>query len=766
MKASKNTLAAAIRTILMSAPGFAITAVCAQNAQQPAQSQQNQTTDDLQEITIYSKAIHYRPDDESTATGLKMQIVDAPVSISVMTDEMLKADNASTVYDVADLVPGLNQAGQGFGSDKMLLRGQQVTEPRINDINYGTAQFVDAFALDRVEIVRGPATVLYGITGAFGGEVNQVLKQPKDEFHAEIGYQNGDFAKRRWQADVTGAVPGTDDRLKVRVVGAYTNYGIFQDISDPPHNINKMLMTAVEYDFTPNTIGSVYTYKEDRHFDATDGCPAAYNKATNTLYFPFSIPVDQFYCGNPEQNHTARTDEFSEASLKHTFANHWYFNVNTAYAKSIRQLQYVYGFGPAGSGSLPPQDIYLYSYQQRVDDTTMTANASLGGKFDLFERTQEFFTALEYQKEIYRDVPYQSNYLGIMNMFQDGGKGILTNGSPIPLYNGVIPNYSVALSESRALRESLQMLFNLADRLDMLAGALVQHTDVSDETTDYTSTTVTPYPGAILKETDLVKRFGVTYGLLPEKGELLTTAKTYFSYSEGFQPNVGVFGPGGVPLTAPQRMKSYELGLKTQLNNSNIDADLALYHATLENIPAVNFTPTNGIYSSALSGLNTYDGVEFELLGQVKPGWNASLNYTYARALEQTPLFPQRLGISNVPKHDIGLLNSYEFLGGSLKGLLVSATVIRKIDTPLFDNAQAIFANNYNPSNQDFISTTIVNFRASYKGFHDRAKGLEVYGTVNNAFNAKYAYSINNEASLTNTVLPPRAMSVGVNYKY
>jgi outer membrane receptor for ferric coprogen and ferric-rhodotorulic acid len=158
--------------------------------------------------------------------------------------------------------------------------------------------------------------------------------------------------------------------------------------------------------------------------------------------------------------------------------------------------------------------------------------------------------------------------------------------------------------------------------------------------------------------------------------------------------------------------------------------------------------------------------VEFELLGEVLPGWNASLNYTYTHNLQESLLFPQRLAVANVPKHDVGLLNSYEFLGGPLKGLIIGATVIRKIDAPLVDNAQTIFSEGFNPANQVFISTTVVNFRVAYKGFQGRLRGFEVFGNVANAFNARYAYSLNGEPGFTNTIMPPRAMSVGVTYRF
>jgi iron complex outermembrane recepter protein len=760
MNVPNLALRMAVRAVLMTAPGLAATTAYAQQAQGGSQ----QSADQLQDMVVYGQAVHYRPDDQSVATGLQMQIIDAPVSVSVMTDQMLKQANARTLYEVADLVPGLNQAGEGYGEVDLRLRGQNVTQPRVDGINYGTTQFVDSFALDRVEIVRGPATVLYGVTGAFGGELNQVLKQPKSEFTADVGYRDGNFTGRRWEADVTGAVPGTDDRLKVRVLGAYTDYSIFQDIVIPPHNINKMIAGAVSFDFTPATVVSLNGYKEDRHYDATDGCAVAVNPSTGQLYLPTSIPVEQFYCGDPKQNHAATADEFSMASVKHKFDNGWYTNANVAYGLANRDLHYVFAFGPAGANGLPPQDVSLYSYLEHIDITTLTANASLGGKFDLFERTHEFFSAVEYQKEDNTKVTYQSFALGLMNMFRDGGKGILADGTPIP----VIPtptSHNTQASDTKEVRASAQVLLNPAERWDVLIGALVQHTS-EDESVVYTNGTANTH--ASLTETDVVKRLGVTYGLLAQKGTILSDAKTYASYAEGFQPNVGVYDAVGTPLTAPQRMKSYEIGLKTQWIDSHVDADIALYHATRTNIPASVITSvgTAGQFHSILGGKNTYDGMEFDLLGEVLPGWNVSLNYTFTRNRQQSLLFPQPLEVANVPKHDVGLLNSYEFLRGPLKGLVLGATVVRKIDVPLVDAAQTLYSGGYNPSNQLFESVTIWNFRALYKGFGGPLHGLEIYANANNAFNARFIYSINGDPGFTTTVMAPRALSAGVNYHF
>ncbi|MFZ1904828.1 MAG: TonB-dependent receptor plug domain-containing protein [Steroidobacteraceae bacterium] len=766
MNNRNKALSTAIRAVLMAARSALVVA--------PAyaqQAQQSQPTDQLEEITVYAKPIQYLPADQSSATGLELPIIDTPQAISVLTQDMLAQAGAVSMYDAADLVPGLNQGGTGNGHEFLILRGQQVTQLRIDDLNFGglsANQPVDAFALERVEVVRGPATALYGVTGAFGGEVNQILKQPEKDFHADIGFEGGDFAERRYQADVTGAVPDTDDRLKIRVLGAYTSYGTFQNLSIPSDHANKLFLASLEFDATPATTLSLTSYFEDRNPDSTDGCPLAENQATHTLYFPFQIPVDQFYCGDPAFNRVDTTTEFQIASLTHKFDNAWTATVKAGYARVFQGLDYVYGFGPAGAYHLPAEDIYLYSYARNFNYDTQTVDMSLGGPFQLFERQQEFFAAVEYQKERDDEVRPQSSGIGIMNMFTQGGQGLLADGQPMVIPTPKFYNYQLATNDQ--LRGSVNLLLNPADRWRVLLGLLAQHTDLADSNV-YIGKTAAPEYGSY-DATNVLKRLGVTYDLLSEKKmEWLSAAKTYLSYQEGFEPNVLVFDVNGVPLTAPQQMKDYEAGLKTQWFDSKVNANLALYDSTRTNIPRDNLTigtvgESSGRYGETLEGKNFYKGVEFELLGQPLPGWNTSLNYTFTHYEQEALLFPQELAVANVPKDTFSLMNSYEFLHGPLKGLILAATVVRKVDTALGDNPSVYFNLHYDPSNQVFESATIWNFRVTYRGFSGPLKGFELYANVINAFNAEYAFANQGNPGFSNQVMAPRAVTAGLNYRF
>src|SRR4029077_9406590 len=88
-----------------------------------------------------------------------------------------------------------------------------------------------------------------------------------------------------------------------------------------------------------------------------------------------------------------------QASLSHKFANEWNVGATVTHSKFSRLQDYVFSFGPAGAFGLPATDVSLYSYRKQTNQDSLTSDLSLGGKFDLLERTQQFFAALEYQKQ-------------------------------------------------------------------------------------------------------------------------------------------------------------------------------------------------------------------------------------------------------------------------------------------------------------------------------------------------------------------------------
>jgi outer membrane receptor for monomeric catechols len=171
-------------------------------------------------------------------------------------------------------------------------------------------------------------------------------------------------------------------------------------------------------------------------------------------------------------------------------------------------------------------------------------------------------------------------------------------------------------------------------------------------------------------------------------------------------------------------------------------------------------------FSSILGGKNTFDGIEFQVLGELRRGWNVSLAYTYLKTKIEQPLFSYDLAVANVPRQQAAVITSYEFLKGTMRGFIVGFSVVTRVDSPLVDSASTIFAGKYDPTNQLLNSQTRVDFRASYARFNGSLKGLEIFGNVYNAFDSRFFYSINGTPAFTDTVARPRTITFGVNYKF
>ena len=627
-----------------------------------------------------------------------------------------------------------------------------------------TAAFsmLDSYLTERLEVVRGPATVLYGVTGAFGGEINQILKKPQSDFKAEIGMMAGSFEEVRYRGDVTGSVPGTDDRLKLRAAGQYWDYEQAQRITNERTNTEKSGMVALTYDFTPATTGSIYAALHRRDVDPNDGCPISLD--ANGRLFVQDVPLEHWYCGEGGQADYYGKYEVIYGSLGHDFTNGWRLEGNAAWAKTTRDYHYVFGFGPAGEFGLPDDEVYVYSYDEIIEPDFTSANLTLGGDFELAGRTHQFFAALEAQKQERARHGFTSFGLGTLNL-QDGGLGIMADGSPIPPRADRV-NVVNDATEADEYRLSLQLLINPFDRLELLIGALTQRTDINT-LRDFVNPATADRPTEF-KDTNTVGRFGVTYDLTDGLGSL-NDARVYFSYSEGFRPNVAVFDIDGNALTDPQEMESYEVGLKTEWIDGNVGATLAVYEAERTNVPTTAFSTigTGGVFSQTLQGKREYAGVELEVVGELLPGWNMAMAYAYTDTEIISPLFDERLAIASVPRNQASLYTSYEFLGGALEGLVVGASVTTRIDYALVANSDTMFQNGYDLTDQLLQSYTEVDFRVSYRGFRGALEGLEIFGSVSNLTDEVYYYSLTSgHPGFSNQVGPPRTYNFGLTYSF
>lgn len=723
----------------------------------------------LTEVVVTARK--YRPDDQTSATGLNMKLIDTPQSISVLTTAMMEVAGARSIYDATSLMPGVVDSGRGFGKDRVLLRGNTAFNHRINGSAMRVLRSLEGFMVDRIEVVRGPATVIYGVSSNFGGEINQILKAPKENFGMQFGIEAGDFDMQRYTLDVTGAVPSTDGRLKARFVGVQENSGSFVDVKPKIENDYTTLMGSVTYDFSPQTSATATYYKAKVAEDPfeggftvqlPDGTCSQRSCRVSTL--AYNVPPERWYFSDPRHSINDTDYSFVLASASHKFSNNWTFKTQYASSKYDQKISYFYPFGPAGAYALPDNQVYQYSFDEAINGAELTFDMSLTGDFQLFDKPFEFHAALQYQDnpnpvELRR---LRSVFIGNISMFE-GGLGVLANGTRWTLPDrSTLPVVRNSFAEQNSYTGSLQVVAHPWERLQILAGLLTQKTDETGTTTIQGTVRnpplVTKYN---FKKT--VPRLGITYDVIDSLGSI-TDGKVYASYSEGFKSNGAVFDNAGNLISKPQEMEQYEVGMKFEFLNGRAGGSIAWYTSSIINVPvSASFLGGFATSGSVFQGLQVAKGLELEFVGQLLPGWNVAANYSRTITQIKDPNYNFTVQIQGVPKNAGTITTSYEFLDGGLKGLMLGTNIIYVGDRE--------FVNGINRQNRfgSLVTDafTRVDLYASYRGFSGKMEGLELYGNVENALDKGYFHTpIAAHPGFNLNRGTPRRISVGLRYSF
>lgn len=161
----------------------------------------------------------YLAGNSVSATRVDTPIKDLPFSISAFTEQFIEDIGAVELVDVAIFAPGVTSGAKEFtqGNNRYSIRGfDGDIAPQRN--GFVGNRYVDSGNIQRVEVVKGPASLLYGqITP--GGAVNYITKRPAPADFTRVKTQVG--TDSFWRVDVDANRRLLDDRVGVRFVGAY-----------------------------------------------------------------------------------------------------------------------------------------------------------------------------------------------------------------------------------------------------------------------------------------------------------------------------------------------------------------------------------------------------------------------------------------------------------------------------------------------------------------------------------------------------------------
>lgn len=210
-----------------------------------------------------------------TASRVEQELLEVPMSVSVVTGEEIRKSSAQTVGDLLQDVPGVQVKNSGSAGLKRLsirgedsfrtlvmIDGQKISEQKSMD---GTAILIDPSQIERIEVIKGPASVLYG-SDAIGGAVNIITKKGGSRAFGAEASAGWNGAGHGWSG--AASIYGGTERFKYRFSGNYES----QDELDTPEGrlphtafYQKSAGAFLSYDLTDNVTAGIQADIFDSH---------------------------------------------------------------------------------------------------------------------------------------------------------------------------------------------------------------------------------------------------------------------------------------------------------------------------------------------------------------------------------------------------------------------------------------------------------------------------------------------------------------------
>ena len=557
-------------------------------------------------------------DRATTATKTDTKLIETPQSISVVPSRQITEQGATELQDALRYTAGVRAEAYGFDTrqNNVESRGFAVVE-YVDGLNRLLASGAfplmprpDPYTFERVEVLRGPSSVLYG-AGTTGGVANMVSKRPRLDFGGEIGVQYGTYDRKQLQFDVTGAL-NAERTLAGRLVGVVRDAGMQTD-----HVPNDRYLFAPSLLWRPDDRTSVTLlglFQKDTTASSQQFMPVA-----ATLKAPGGRRLsDRRFLGEPTGDTLATQQVAGTLLIDHRFNDWLKVNSSTRFVKS--KVHFVEIFpdtytNPDNPFHADGRTLDRLTYEVRQRNQAFTTDNNLQFDFVTGPLTHKVLVGIDYVN------------------FRLKGSQASGATTPIDAYSPVYGNFDLPpLERNPTLRQSqigvyVQDQIRYGNWASLVLGIRRDHAEARVHDTHTIDNAVSARVGLIVD---------VGYGFSP-----------YVSYSESFQPVSGLDLYGRV--FKPQRGRQYEAGVKWQPESG-----------TLVTLSAFHIRETNRLTNDPDNVLNTVQtgqvrsrGVELEASWAVTPDINLIGAYTFTDAKITRSGDPTEIGerLDSVPKH-------------------------------------------------------------------------------------------------------------------
>ena len=632
-----------------------------------------------------------------SAAGAKTDtpILETPQSISVVTKQQLEDQKPRSIPEALNYTPGAftGLVGSSNRYDYVALRGfndSSVDSTLLDGLrllsdqgSYSSMQ-VDPYFLERIDVVRGPASVLHGRASP-GGLVALTRAKPQFEPYREVQLTVGNRNRVESAVDLTGPVDANG-------VMAYRLTALGRSL-DSQFNQVKEQRQAIAPSLTirpsKDTQLLLQAYlQHDPEGSYHSGVPA--DASINAKHNGRRISR-YFFDGDPSVEKYQRTQRFLGYQFDHAFNDQWKFRQNFRYVSADTTLRQVYGYGWASANELT-----RYYAGARESTRGHTIDNQLEGRFETGALKHTLLAGLDYQKR------------SVGGSWESGGA------SPINVFAPVygLPGLSDVTS-SPVDRRLEQTGLYIQDQMALGRWRLTLggRQDWAQASNRYGTDAPAEWKGS-----RFTKRAGLVYlfdnGIAP-----------YVGYSDGFNPSLRNDQQGNI--LRPAETRQVEVGIRYQPKGSNTLLSAAVYDLKQENVAT---RPVGATYYVP-SGKVRSRGLELEARSQLTSNFSMLASYTFTdmKFIESAEGFTGNTPYQ-APRHMASVWGDWTFMPGFTLG-----AGVRHVGTSWVDNANSFKVRPY--------AVVDLMLRIDLAYVNPSLKGSSLRLSANNVFDKSYVAS-------------------------
>ncbi|KAB1071671.1 TonB-dependent receptor [Methylobacterium planeticum] len=545
--------------------------------------------------------IGYLTKQTRSATKTNTPLIDTPQSVTIVTQEQVRDQNFQNLTDQLRYVPGVIPAQGENNRDQAIIRGQSTSADFfVNGVRDDVQYFRDLYNIDRIEVLKGPDSLIFG-RGGGGGIINRVLKEADGLRVREIVAGGGQFGDKRVAVDVGDRI---SDSAFFRLNGVFEDSGTYRQFGElTRYGVNPTMTFLID---PVTTLKLSYEYFHDDRFPDR-GIPSQFGRAYN-----YRNNIRTFF-GNPDVNFTKVDANIATATLDHLFESGVQLHSQFRFADYDRYYQNTL---PGGAVNNAGTAVTITGYRNETPRTNYFNQNDFTYKFLTGDVKHTLLGGFElgYQEgSAFRETAFFGSNLAT---------SVVVNPlAPITRLPVTFRNNGGSDANSRynlgVAAVYAQDQIELNPYVQIIGGLRYDHFDFAstDQRTFVTNARiddlVSPRAGLVIKPLENLAFYGsYSVSYLPSSGD-----------------QIGTLTPGLV-IAQPERFQNLEVGAKYDVNPA-FQLTFAAYNLDRTNQRLAD--PNNpGFF--ILSGKTNTQGIEIGANGYVTDWWQVAGGYALTDA--------------------------------------------------------------------------------------------------------------------------------------